>query len=905
MMLLECSKRPLGKPGARRIPVRRGACALHKVLIPLFIAAVLAVVLLGTRPTVLVELAVLTAWVLVLSRILKRASPRTEAVRLIAGIPLYLLALGIQVILVVLLSHARALTPLALIVVTSLPPGAALAVSVLAAYRFRRPDEEPRKVRIMLFVMLGVVLAATEIPPPLPTAGAICAAIWAFPKGCLKDLARSHRRRAILLGIAAPFAFIFMTNSTLDEGPASSADVSLGGSSVFTLVRVFVAAYWLTVLLRLALLSVRGFSLTLPIRARLGLTYLFSTALPALLTVVFLAVAMYAGIGALRARSARNLVLADLDDLEVRLREGPRSRACRADSLAEAVYLRVPVDTRGTETSTPDSVSIAQTRNQLAVALPLLSESRLGPLEPGPAAGRAAGCLPPERSEIWVRVASHSVWTPPDTLPPLPGWTDSATTGSGIVPVRGPRTYYVAAEPSDVSACLVRTLLQPLSASILERYRKLLGCDVVIDPAPRWSVRTEVGRGMVVGADRSWSFWPEAPAVTTVHDSGRSSLVHRSLYHGVSDLHLAGGGDAPDRVVALIMVRTSLAELISSLYSTGGMNTAVVLLLLIVAALILVAVLFSSYLGFSLSRSITGSVAALRRGAERLGEGDLDARIELSTKDELAKLAGSFNRMASDLKQMIREVARRERLEREVQIAREIQVNMLPQELPSPEGYELAGASHPATEVAGDYYDSVLLEGGKLAVVVADVSGKGLAAAMLMSNLQASLHVLLHQQRSLDETIERLNELIHRNSNPDMFITLFVGVIDLRTGSMEYVNAGHDPPILVKQDGSVDLPSTGLVLGVMPEAKYQVASALLEPGDCLIMYSDGVTEAMDAAEEQFGRDRLVEVLRGLGECDAHSVVAAVTQRVHDHVGVGAAPGDDLTLLVVKTASTSS
>jgi sigma-B regulation protein RsbU (phosphoserine phosphatase) len=473
--------------------------------------------------------------------------------------------------------------------------------------------------------------------------------------------------------------------------------------------------------------------------------------------------------------------------------------------------------------------------------------------------------------------------------------------GSGIVPVRGPRTYYVAAEPSRVSARLVRTLLQPLSASVLERYSELLGCDVVVDPAPRWTVRSEIGGGVVVGADRSWSLWPDAPAVTTVAAGGEHGLLRQSLYHGISDLQLSAGGEGRTRIVALIMVRTSLADLASALYSTGGMNTAVVLLLLILASLILAAVLFSSYLGFSLGRSITASVAALRRGAQRLGDGDLDARIELKTRDELATLAASFNRMASDLKQMIREVARRERLEKEVQIAREIQVNMLPQELPSPEGYQVAGASHPATEVAGDYYDSVLLAGGRLAVVVADVSGKGVAAAMLMSNLQASLHVLLHQQRSLDDVIERLNVLIHRNSTPDMFITLFVGVIDLRSGTMEYVNSGHDPPILVKRDGSVDLASTGLLLGFMPEAKYQVASAVLEPGDCLVMYSDGVTEAMNAAEEEFGRDRLVETLRGLGECDAQTVVATVTQRVHDHVGPEAVPGDDLTLLVLKSA----
>jgi serine phosphatase RsbU (regulator of sigma subunit) len=848
----------------------------------------------------MVELAVVAASVAILSRILKRASPRTEAVRLIVGIPLYVLALAVQVLVIVLLSNSRIATPFTLTVGASLFPGAALAFSVLSVYRLRKPGKEPRRARIAFFVLLGVVLASTGMPSVLPAAVAVCAAVWAFPKGWLKELAQGHRRRAIQLGIASPFAFFFVPRLNLGEEAVSNVTVPWGGSGVYTMVRLFVAMYWLSVLLHLILLTVRGFSLKLPIRVRLALTYVFSTVLPALLTIVFMGVAVYAGIGALRARSARNLVLADLRALETRLLEGPLSRACNADSLAEAVYLRVPIDSADEGEATPHVASATPARDYLAQALPLLSETGLGPLSTGPAADERAECRSPSRPEIWVRVASHSAWTPPDTMPALPGWTEASGTGSGIVPVRGARTLYAAAQPTETSTCLVRTLLQPLSVSVLQRYREVLGCDVLVDPAPRWNVRTEVGGGMVVGADRSWSFWPDAPAVTTVASGGSSGLLHRSLYHGISDLHLAAdSSEEPTRIVALIMVRTSLEDLASALYATGGMNTAVVLLLLILASLILVAVLFSSYLGFSLSKSITTSVAALRRGAERLGEGDLDTRIELPARDELSTLAESFNRMASEVKRLVREVARRERIEREIQIARQIQVNMLPAELPHVEGYEMAGESYPAQEVAGDYYDAVLLEGGGMALVVADVSGKGVAAAMLMSNLHASLSVLLHEGHPLHRVAERLNVLIHRNSPSDMFVTFFVAVLDPQSGSVEYVNSGHDPPVVVKQDHAVELGATGLILGFMPDASYRAATAALESGDCLVMYSDGITEAMNAAEEDFGRDRLVDTLVSLRGDGADEIVSSVIQRVRDHVGPERTPRDDLTLLLVK------
>jgi serine phosphatase RsbU (regulator of sigma subunit) len=565
------------------------------------------------------------------------------------------------------------------------------------------------------------------------------------------------------------------------------------------------------------------------------------------------------------------------------------------------VYLRGAADSvaAGAERDAEGALTVPSRLFEAAAGA--LSAGGRGLMEPGPAAQYGARCASATSGEVWVRVASRSSWVPPDTIPPIPGWRDSSTVASSILPLGRAKTGYAVAVPVDGHSCLVRLLLQPLNKAVVERYKRIIGCDVILKPTSRLGGSKLVDR-VEVGVNEPSGMWADAPAVATVPKEDDAGLLHKSLYHGISELQLprgAGGGSEVATIVAFIMVRTSLAELGSALYSLGGMNSVVVIVLSIMTTLMLVAVLISTLLGFSLSRSITSSVAALKRGTERLRKGNLDTTIHVRAKDELGTLADSFNQMTSDLRRMVQEVARRERLAREIQIAREIQVNMLPGELPKVEGYELAGASSPAFEVAGDYYDAVLLDQDRLAVVVADVSGKGVAAAMLMSNLQASLNVLLQQRRPLHGLAERLNLLTCRNSTPDMFITLFVGVIDLKSGELEYVNSGHDPPVIVRDDGAADLHSTGLVLGVLPDAGYRLARAALQPGDCLVLYSDGIIDAMNDVEEHFGRERLMAALRELRGNQASAIMAGIMRRVREHVGTSGAPKDDLTLLVVK------
>jgi serine phosphatase RsbU (regulator of sigma subunit) len=399
-------------------------------------------------------------------------------------------------------------------------------------------------------------------------------------------------------------------------------------------------------------------------------------------------------------------------------------------------------------------------------------------------------------------------------------------------------------------------------------------------------------------------YWEDVSSITTMSlEQTRQGFLHKPLHHGVCELQVRPDETGPgSRIRGLIVVRTSITELASAFYTTSGMNVIVVVIIAVLGFMILVAVTFSSILGFSLNLTITSSVAALKRGAERLRKGDLDARISLATRGELGRLAESFNQMAADIKALIEKVAEKERLDRELQIAREIQIKLLPADLPQVTGFDLAATSRPAREVAGDYYDALLLEPGRLVLVVADVSGKGVAAAMLMSNLQAALHALLHQNLPLDNMVGRLNEVVYKNSTPEMFITFFVAIIDTSSLILEYVNAGHEQPFLIRQDETIELGPCGLILGAMPEAPYRLGRVLLRAGDMLALYSDGITEAMNADEEEFDKERLTAALAELQEESAADVLRGVLDRVQTHCGAGSMPRDDLTFVVARIVS---
>jgi len=244
----------------------------------------------------------------------------------------------------------------------------------------------------------------------------------------------------------------------------------------------------------------------------------------------------------------------------------------------------------------------------------------------------------------------------------------------------------------------------------------------------------------------------------------------------------------------------------------------------------------------------------------------------------------------------------RERLERELALASEIQQRFQPTAPPHINGYELQGISFPCYEIGGDYYDFIEREDGRLVIALGDVSGKGTAAALLMSSLHTAIHAQSASHDSLVATISAVNRYLADNIPANRFVTLFYAELDPDSGSMAFLNAGHNPPLIVHAAGTVEqLASGGLPLGIKPDAEYREGRTQLQPGDVLVIYSDGVTEAVSPSGEEFGPTRLYEVVSRNVDASA----AGIRDRIESSLtkfAQGTSAADDITLVIVKRQS---
>ena len=247
------------------------------------------------------------------------------------------------------------------------------------------------------------------------------------------------------------------------------------------------------------------------------------------------------------------------------------------------------------------------------------------------------------------------------------------------------------------------------------------------------------------------------------------------------------------------------------------------------------------------------------------------------------------------------EVEQTERLlAKDLEQAAEIQRGLLPTTAPQVPGADLAGYNAACRTVGGDYYDFIAYPDGRVAMLVGDVSGKGMPAALLMSSLQARVQVLFEDPTDLAALVTRLNRNVTSNCPGNRFISFFIGVLDPATGEMVYVNAGHNPPLLVHSNGTVEeLEGTGLLLGIMPKATYEQRSCRLDLGDVIVLFSDGVTEAVRPdTDEQFGEERVAQILAEQSCNSAKEIIEAIIAKVNEFT-VGSPPADDITLVVAR------
>jgi sigma-B regulation protein RsbU (phosphoserine phosphatase) len=295
----------------------------------------------------------------------------------------------------------------------------------------------------------------------------------------------------------------------------------------------------------------------------------------------------------------------------------------------------------------------------------------------------------------------------------------------------------------------------------------------------------------------------------------------------------------------------------------------------------------------------------LAMAARKLGRGNFDVAIpKMKGRDEVAEFAWAFSNMLTELKDNIEKQKDMKRIERELDLARNIQLSMLPgeerDENSDDDRHELAPFLLPAKEVGGDFYDFFKIDNDHLCVVIGDVSGKGVAAALFMMVARIILRTMTKNLKSVVDAFNKTNYALAKRNRLNMFVTVWAGIIDLRTGHIDFASAGHNPPAIRHKDGSVEfIPSkAGLVMAAMESTVYKLQTCEMKKGDTLFLYTDGVTEATDSNNQLFNNDRLIEALKKSGNMNTADTCSFVKKEIDSFVK-DAPQFDDITMLAIK------
>jgi len=306
--------------------------------------------------------------------------------------------------------------------------------------------------------------------------------------------------------------------------------------------------------------------------------------------------------------------------------------------------------------------------------------------------------------------------------------------------------------------------------------------------------------------------------------------------------------------------------------------------------------------GVVLTRQITKAVADLYHATMYVQSGDFTHRVRIERRDQLGVLGESFNQMTGSISGLIEEQKKRQRLENEILIAREVQNELFPQSIPKVPGVEIEAICRAARSVSGDYYDFIQLSPTHLAIAVADISGKGISAALLMASLQAALRSQMlvpgSESMSTAELVSRLNKHLVRNTGDDRFATFFIAVYESSTRKLRYTNAGHLPSFLISKDSALHLDKGGMVLGVLEECCYE-EGVVTVPGDSLLVgYSDGLVEPENVYGEEFGIRRLQQAAVYVQGSSPRVVAEALMTAAEEWAGT-AEQADDMTVVVAR------
>ena len=328
-------------------------------------------------------------------------------------------------------------------------------------------------------------------------------------------------------------------------------------------------------------------------------------------------------------------------------------------------------------------------------------------------------------------------------------------------------------------------------------------------------------------------------------------------------------------------------------------------LLMALTSVFLIVELVSLWAGVKLTREITGAVHELYEGTRHVRTGDFSYRIPVKGTDQIAELSSSFNTMTSNLGLLIVVAKEKERLESELAIARDVQNQLFPKDVPFTKSLELKGVCNPARMVSGDYYDFMVLPNDGLAFAIGDVAGKGISAALLMATIQSTMRTQLSaatgsplEHLSAAKMVATLNRQLYATTSLEKYATFYFALYDEALHTLTYTNAGHLAPMLLRGNDLEMLDSTGTVVGAFPVAVYEEKTVRLEQGDVLLAYTDGIVEPENVYGEMFGEERLKDLLVKYARADSAELIARTMEAVVQWTGEGELQ-DDMTMVVAR------